>query len=118
LIKALSRFWELAIKTTSPGAQKRLLEFFATAMQSLAQEAKDRTHKYIRTIDEFFEIRGDTIGVKPLFTILELGLNLPDEAVCHPVINELSTLALEMIFLDNVSRGATTHSEINSYCRT
>ena len=78
-------------------------------MQSLMQKAKDHNHKHFRTIDEYLEIRRDTIGVKPAFAILEIGLNLPDEAVCHPVINELSNLALEMILLDNVSRDATTH---------
>ena len=73
------------------------------------QEAKDRTHKHIQTIDEYLEVRRDTIGMKPCFAILETGLNLPDEAVRHPVINKLSTLAIEMILLDNVSRDTTIH---------
>jgi hypothetical protein len=72
------------------------------------QEAKDRTHKYIRTIDEYLEVRRNTIGIKPSFAILETGLELPDEAVCHSVVNELPTLAVEVILLDNVSRDATT----------
>jgi hypothetical protein len=78
-------------------------------LQSLLQEAKDRTHKHIRTIDEYLEIRRDTIGAKLAFEILKFSLNLPDEAVCHPVIDELSNLAREMILLDNVSRDASTH---------
>jgi len=78
-------------------------------MQSVVQEAKDRTHKRILTVDEYLELRRGTIGIKPCFAILETGLNLPDEAVRHPVINRLSTLAVEMILLDNVSREATTH---------
>jgi hypothetical protein len=78
-------------------------------MQSLVQKDKDHTQKHIRTINEYLELRRDTIGVKPAFAILEIGLDLPDEAVCHPVINELSNLAREMILLDNVSRDATAH---------
>ena len=73
------------------------------------QEAKDRTHKHIRTIDEYLEVRRGTIGMKPCFAILETGLDLPDEVVRHPVIEKLLTLAVEMILLDNVSRNATTH---------
>jgi len=78
-------------------------------MQSVVQEAKDRGQKYIRTIDEYLEVRRDTVAAKPSFAILETGLNLPDEVVRHPVIEKLSTLAVEMILLDNVSRNATTH---------
>ena len=60
-------------------------------------------HKHIQTIDEYLEVRRDTIGAKPSFAILETGLeNLTDEAVCHPVINELSILAIDMILLGNV----------------
>ena len=75
------------------------------------QEAKDRTIKHIPTINEYLEARRDTVGAKLIITIIEIGANLPDEAVCHPVINELSTLALEMILLDNVGRDATTHMQ-------
>jgi hypothetical protein len=82
-------------------------------------QAADRTHEYIRTIDEYLEMRRDTIGAKPSFAILETGLDLPDEAVRHPIINELSTLAIDMILLGNVSRDAITHrTKVNSWRRT
>jgi hypothetical protein len=82
------------------------------------EEAKDRTDEQIRTINEYLELRRDTIAVKSYIAILEIGLNLPDEAVRHPVVNKLSTLAAEMILLDNVSRDATTHGEVNGHRRT
>ena len=82
------------------------------------QEAKDRSQKHIRTVDEYMEVRRDTIGLKPSFAILEAGLNLPDEAVRHPVIERFLTLAAEMVLLDNVSRDAITHGEVNDYRRT
>ena len=72
------------------------------------QEAKDRTNKHIRTIDEYLELRRDTVGAKLCIVILEIGANLPDEAVCHPVIKNLSSLAAEMILLDNVSQDTST----------
>ena len=72
------------------------------------QQAADRTHKHIRTIDEYLEVRRDTIGAKPSFAILETGLNLPDEAVHHPIIDELALVATDMILLGNVSRVTIT----------
>lgn len=48
-------------------------------------------------------MRRDTIGAKPSFAILETGMNLPDEAVQHPVIQEMSILSIDMILLGNVS---------------
>jgi Delta6-protoilludene synthase len=49
------------------------------------------------------EVRRDTIGAKPSFAILETAMNLPDEAVRHPDIVELSILSIDMILLGNVS---------------
>ena len=72
------------------------------------QEAKDRTNKHIRTIDEYLGLRRDTIGVELCIVILEIGANLPDDAVRHPVIKKLSSLAAEMILLDNVSQDTST----------
>jgi len=95
------QFWELAIKTASPGSQKRFIEAIDTYAQSVVQEAKDRSQRHIRTVDEYMEVRRDTIGLKPSFAILEAGLNLPDEVVRHPVIQRLLILAAEMVLLDN-----------------
>lgn len=49
------------------------------------------------------EVRRDTIGAKPSFAILETAMNLPDEAVYHPNIVELSIVTIDMILLGNVS---------------
>ena len=60
------------------------------------------------------EVRRGTIGAKPVFAMLGVGLNLPEEAVLHPVIEELSALAVDMISLSNVSQDITTypHDEV------
>ena len=38
-------------------------------------------------------------------------MNLPDEAVKHPVVEELTMLAIDMIILDNVGRANSAASE-------
>lgn len=96
------RFWELAIKTASPQAQKRFIATFETYTQSVVQQAADRTHCYVRSVNEYLEVRRDTIGAKPSFAILEISMDLPDEVVEHPVIQKLSILAIDMILLGNV----------------
>lgn len=59
-------------------------------------------------MDEYMEVRRLTVGARPCFAILGMGLNLPDEAVLHPVVDELSALAADMIALTNVSQYAAT----------
>jgi hypothetical protein len=55
------------------------------------------------------EVRRDTIGAKPSFAILETAMNLPDEAVHHPDIVELSIMSIDMILLGNVSDDTIPH---------
>ena len=68
----------------------------------MVQEAADRIQKHIRNIQEYLEVRRDTSGAKPCFAVLELDMNLPDEAIHHPVIEELYILSIDMILLGNV----------------
>ncbi|KAI9447564.1 terpenoid synthase [Lactarius indigo] len=95
------QFWELAIKTASPQAQKRFIKVYGAFAQATVQEAADRDHKHIRSVQEYFELRRDTISARPAFALIELDMNLPDEAVSHPVIEEMTILAIDMIILDN-----------------
>ena len=62
------------------------------------------------------EVRRNTVGALPVFAMLGMGLNLPEEAVLHLVIEieELSALVADMISLSNVSQDITTypHDEV------
>ena len=69
----------------------------------------DRGHKHIRSVEEYFEVRRDTIGASPAFALLELDMNLPDEAVHHPVVEEMTLLAADMIILANVGQANFRH---------
>ncbi|KAH9005726.1 terpenoid synthase [Lactarius hatsudake] len=81
------RFWELAINTASAQAQKRFIETFDA---------------YLQAVDDL-AIRRDTTASKPCFAVLESDMNLPEEAVHHPVIEELYILSIDVILLDNVT---------------
>ncbi|KAI0284087.1 terpenoid synthase [Russula brevipes] len=100
------QFWERAIKTVGPQSQKRFIDAFAIYAQSVVEQAADRNRDHVRTIQEYLEIRIATVGIMPCFAFLGANLNLPDEAVDHPAIAELSNLAVILILL---------YSDITSY---
>ncbi|KAI0293873.1 terpenoid synthase [Multifurca ochricompacta] len=95
------QFWELAIKTASPPSQKRFIETYGAYTQSVVQQAVDRINKHIPTIQEYLQVRRNNIGATPAFAMIELEMNLPDDVVHHPAVEELSVLATDIIILGN-----------------
>ncbi|KAH9026094.1 terpenoid synthase [Lactarius hengduanensis] len=93
--------WELTIKTVSHQSLKRLIKTCSACAQAVIQKSADLRHKRIRSVEEYFQLRRDTIGARPAFALIELDMNLPKEAVHHPVIEEMTILAVDMIILDN-----------------
>ncbi|KAF8266735.1 terpenoid synthase [Lactarius quietus] len=95
------QFWELAIETASPQSQTRFIETYGAYAQAVVQEAADRGHKRIRSVQEYFDLRRVTLGARPSFALIELDKDLPDEAVRHPVVEEITILTVDMISLSN-----------------
>ncbi|KAI9457970.1 terpenoid synthase [Lactarius psammicola] len=100
-VEVARQFWERAIKTASPRALKRFVKASGAFAQAMVQKAVDQRNKHIRSVQEYFEVRRDTIGARSAFALIELDMNLPSEAVQHPVIEEMTILAIDMIILDN-----------------
>jgi Delta6-protoilludene synthase len=69
----------------------------------VVEQAIDRSGNRIRDIQSYTEVRRRTIGAKPAFALLELGLDIPDEVMSHPAIRDMVTAATDMICLSNVS---------------
>jgi hypothetical protein len=108
-------FWHRATATPGvrPSTAARFLHHFAGYLQSVATEAADRAKEAsagppVYTLERFLAVRRRTVGAQPSFVLLELGL--PEEldedaiaqAVDHPDIKELSSLATDMILVGNV----------------
>jgi hypothetical protein len=66
------------------------------------QQAIDRSGHHIRDIQHYIDVRRKTIGARPAFALLELGLNIPDEVISHPTIEDMVVAATDMIVLANV----------------
>ena len=101
-INQSARFWELAIQTATPTAQRRFVDTFGQYMYAVVQQAEDRTQNHIRTLDSYLDVRRDTIGAKPSFAILELEMDLPDDVFNHPTLENLRTWVIDMLCIGNV----------------
>ncbi|KAF8919623.1 terpenoid synthase [Mucidula mucida] len=95
------QFWARAIRTASPTSMKRFIDTFDAYVESVVDQAKDRSDDRIRTVDNYMELRRLTIGGKPSFALLELGMDLPDGVIEHPVMEKLTEIALDLIILGN-----------------
>ncbi|KAJ7798178.1 terpenoid synthase [Mycena leptocephala] len=95
------QFWQNAIRTATPPAQRRFVDMFQLYMDSVVQQAEDRHSDYIRDVDSYFQVRRDTIGAKPSFAICEMHMDIPDEIITHPTVVRLSMLCIDMLIIGN-----------------
>ncbi|KAJ7121824.1 terpenoid synthase [Mycena crocata] len=95
------QFWLNAIRIATPTAQRRFIDAFQLYMDSVVQQAEDRTEHHIRGIDEYFEVRRDTIGAKPSFAINEIWMNIPDEVMENEHIVTLTGASIDMLIIGN-----------------
>lgn len=98
-----TRFWERTIRIASAPSQRRFIQTFDDYCQSVVQQAADRDTKHIRDVESYMVIRRENIGAKPSFALLELDMDLPDEVLEHPAVVDLTTWAIDMIIIGNVS---------------
>ncbi|KAJ7459414.1 terpenoid synthase [Mycena galericulata] len=95
------QFWERAVKTASPSAQRRFVDTFAAYTQSVVEQAADRDQNIIRTVDAYLAVRRDTIGAKPSFALLEFDMDLPAEVLEHPTMISLTNATIDLLILGN-----------------
>jgi hypothetical protein len=96
-------FWSRALTFTSPSSARRFVANFGEYTDAVAQEAQDRDHGRVRSIEDYLDLRRGTIGVKPSFDFFLLPEDLPDEVLAHPCIERLVLGAIDMTILANVS---------------
>ncbi|KAJ7651000.1 terpenoid synthase [Roridomyces roridus] len=99
--EAARQFWENAIRTMTPSAQRRFVDTFQQYITSVVQQATDREARYIRNVHSYMLMRRDTIGSRPAFAICEMHMNIPDEIMAHPAIVRLSDLSTDGIIISN-----------------
>jgi len=96
------RFWARAIQTASLPSQRHFLDSSTAYLRAVAVEAFEREQDHCLGIDDYLKLRRYTIGLLPCLPICEMGMNLPDEVVYHPVIVGLADCITELVLIDNV----------------
>ncbi|KAH7928993.1 terpenoid synthase [Leucogyrophana mollusca] len=97
------QFWShtLQFAKPSPLTQRRFIESFDSYTAAVAVQAEDRDRDHIRDFESYLVVRRDTIGTYPCFVFLELGMDLPEDVLNHPLILELERCITDMICLAN-----------------
>ena len=72
-------------------------------LECVLQESINRRDCRILDIKSYIDERRHNSGVKTSFTIIELGLDIPDEVMAHPTIQEMIIAAVDMVAFYNVS---------------
>lgn len=83
-----------------PVAQRRFIDYFTAYTQAVIDEAADRDTNARRQLDDYFALRRDTLGFRPLYALMVL--ELPDEVVHHPAMIEMEICVIDMLIIDNV----------------
>ncbi|ESK84101.1 terpenoid synthase [Moniliophthora roreri MCA 2997] len=95
------QFWENAVRTATPSAQRRFVHNFGLYMDGVVEQALDREDHRIDSVKTYFDVRRDTIGAKPSFAINEVHMNITDEEMAHPIIKTLTWTCIDMLIIGN-----------------
>ncbi|KAK7041639.1 hypothetical protein VNI00_009244 [Paramarasmius palmivorus] len=95
------QFWENAVRTATPSAQRRFVDTFQLYMDAVVDQALDREDHHIDSVKRYFDVRRDTIGAKPAFAINEIHMNLSDNDMEHPIIRTLTSTAIDIVIICN-----------------
>ncbi|KAF7432702.1 hypothetical protein PC9H_004644 [Pleurotus ostreatus] len=95
------QFWANAVLVATPTAQTRFVSSFQKYLDAVVQQAEDRVKGSVRSVEDYFRVRRDSIGVEPSFAIGELYMNIPQEVIDNPVIAKLRVIAIDLIHIAN-----------------
>ena len=78
------------------------MELFFTAVTI---QARDRAADVTPDLEGYIAVRRDTSGCKPCWALIEYanGLDLPDEVMDHPIIQNLDEATNDLVTWSNVS---------------
>ncbi|KAG6374634.1 isoprenoid synthase domain-containing protein [Boletus reticuloceps] len=95
------QFWQRAIQNATVVAQKRVVLYMDEYFEAVVQESIDKENNRILDVESYIIARRRTSGVKPSITVVELGLDIPDEVMSHPALQEMIQAAVDMIAFSN-----------------
>jgi len=104
LILTVGSFWVRALKIATPSSVKHFIPAYADYLESNVVQAKHRDDDVLfQSVGDYLHLQRENIGARPAFFPCQMHLNIPDEALYHPIVVELKYLTCDMIAIDNVS---------------
>ncbi|KAH7886404.1 terpenoid synthase [Phlebopus sp. FC_14] len=97
------QFWSRTLRCANPSplTQQRFIRAFDAYSTAVAIEAEDRDRRLVRDIESYFTVRRDTIGIYPLFVLFELGMDLSEIVLDHPVIVDMERCIADILIIAN-----------------
>ncbi|KAH9940764.1 terpenoid synthase [Epithele typhae] len=95
------QFWLNARRCSTPTFQRRFVYEWQLYVDSVVEQARDRDHTRFRTVEEHLALRRFTIGSRPSFAIIELGLDIPQDVFDDPLLVDLRDTITDILALDN-----------------
>ena len=96
------RFWARFVQVTSATARRHFIDEFPRYFEAIVEQAHVRQTRSIPNFDDYLSVRRRDVAVYTFFPLIGSAFELPDEVYYHPVVVELSLLAVDMIIIDNV----------------
>jgi hypothetical protein len=83
------QYWIRARAIATPMAQAHFIETMQMYLDGVVQQSQDRADERVRSIADFWDIRRDSSGCLPSFSLIEMGLEFPEEIYRHPLLEQL-----------------------------
>ncbi|KAF4767580.1 hypothetical protein HAV15_009140 [Penicillium sp. str.  len=102
LLKAFQLIWQ-QVSEVPKGVQKRFAKYMNEFCQANLKQVKLQPSGNIADVDELTNMRRGLICTTPIFALVEYAsdLDLPDEVIGHPVIEELRVIITDIVWIQN-----------------
>lgn len=100
----LSSLWQQALSLTTPESPciEHFVDGFDDYVRAVVQESSDKASGRLRNVRDYLQLRRGTTSSRSIFALIEFGLDLPDEVLFHPVIQNLTDAAADICAITNV----------------
>lgn len=95
------RFGESGVNICDAVTRKNFLSSFHLYLEGVVKEALDRENKSVRDIEDYFNLRRQTIGVTPCFALLTRKMDIPSDILNHPTLEALRVACTDLILIAN-----------------
>ena len=91
--------------TASATGRQRFIDTFDHYLDATVREAENREQGTVLGLSDYLELRRGNSGAYPAYAMIEcmLSIDLKPEVFYHPALWNLTRIAVDMLFIANVS---------------